>query len=77
MDNVPKISLRAARVNANKTVKEVAEYLGLAEKTIQNYEKGATTPDWNTAKKMEILYNYPLDYIFLPDSSLKAKQPNT
>lgn len=62
----PKISLEAARVNAHFTQKDAAKALGISVATLQNYESGKTTPDWNLVRRIEKLYEYPIDYIFLP-----------
>ena len=63
---IPKISLEAARVNARFTQKDAAKALGISVATLRNYESGKTTPDWNLVRRIEKLYNYPVDYIFLP-----------
>ena len=63
---IPKISLEAARVNARFTQKDAAKALGISEATLRNYESGKTTPDWNLVRRIEKLYKYPVDYIFLP-----------
>lgn len=63
---VPKITLEAARVNAHFTQKEAAKALKISVATLQNYESGRTTPDWSIVRKIEELYQYPIDYIFLP-----------
>lgn len=42
MVDSPKITLRAARVNAELTQKELAEKLGKSENTIINWETGKT-----------------------------------
>lgn len=63
---VPKITLEAARVNAHLTQKEAAKALKISVATLQNYESGRTTPDWCVVRKIEELYQYPIDYIFLP-----------
>jgi transcriptional regulator with XRE-family HTH domain len=60
----PKISLKAARVNAGMTQKHAAKMLSISEATLQNYENGITIPDWQTVEKIEEIYNYPKDYIF-------------
>lgn len=39
-----KLSLKACRVNVNATVKEEAEYIGVCEDTVLNWEKGKTSP---------------------------------
>ena len=59
----PKISMAAARVNAKKTQEEVADFLGVSKTTIVNYEAGKTSPDWDTVKKLEELYEYPFDFV--------------
>ena len=61
-----KISLAAARVNAGLTQSEVASALHVGKNTIVNWEKGVTEPSITQAKKLEEIYNMPLDYIFLP-----------
>ena len=60
----PKISMKAARVNAGLTQREAAERLKITRPTLQNYEEGRTVPNWGTVKEMERLYRYPADYIF-------------
>ena len=66
-----KFTLKALRINAGLTQKEVAEKLNRSEKTIGKWEKGTTFP-----KPMEIdaiceLYNVSYDNInFLPTNSL-------
>ena len=41
-----KISIRAARVNAGFLLKEAADRLGISSKTLGNWEKGITFPNW-------------------------------
>ena len=64
-----KISLAAARVNAGLTQDDVASTLHIAKNTIVNWEKGKTEPSITQAKRLEEIYNMPLDYIFLPTKS--------
>lgn len=59
-----RISLRAARVNARLTQREAAKHLGICVATLQHYETGATTPDWETVQRITELYHIPMDYIF-------------
>jgi len=66
MHTYPKISLCAARVNAGLSQKEAAMKIGITVKTLQNYENGKTSPNWNTVRKIEKAYAFPIDYIFLP-----------
>lgn len=67
---IPKISMAAARVNAGLTQREAAEKLKLNPDTLRNYEQGKTVPSWDTVKRMEQVYGYPMDFIFLPSPSL-------
>lgn len=61
------ISLAAARVNADLTQEDVANALGISKNTVVNWEKGRTVPDMAQWRKLELLYNIPMDYIFLPN----------
>ena len=60
---MPKITLAAARVNANLTQKQVAETLGVAVSTIKNWESGKTFPKQPMIEKLCELYGIPYDYI--------------
>ena len=53
------VTLKAARVNAGLTQKKAAEMLGISEFTLINYEKGKSSPDVHTLKKIENLYGVP------------------
>lgn len=66
---VRKITLKAARVNADLSQKEAASALGINVSTLQNYESGKTVPDWSTVKLIEKVYKYPADYIFFAPPS--------
>ena len=57
------ITLKAARVNAGLTQKKAAEMLGISEFTLINYEKGKSSPDVHTLKKIENLYGVPYQRI--------------
>lgn len=39
--------------------------LGVSVATLQNYESGKTVPQWGTVQKIEAVYNFPADFIFL------------
>ena len=58
-----KISLAAARKNVNLSREKVAEIMGVAMSTLQNWENGTTFPKVNQAYKLSELYNVPLDCI--------------
>ena len=66
MNECVKISLEAARVNANMTISEVAETMHLSRNTIINWEKGRTKIPYKSLISLCELYKFPVDYIFLP-----------
>jgi len=55
--------LRACRVNAGYSQREVAQAVGVAEKTVIDWEMGYTTPKMALAQKLSELYMVPLAYI--------------
>lgn len=57
------ISLKAARVNAGLTQKEVADHVGMSKNTIASYEAYETKPDVLTAQKMAELYGVSVNNI--------------
>lgn len=61
-----RISLAAARVNANMTQDDVAKKLGVAKNTIVAWEKGESEPKVTQALALSEIYGIPLDNIFLP-----------
>ena len=71
----PKISLAAARVNAGLNQQEAAKALGVSVATLQNYESGKTVPQWGTVQKIERVYKFPADFIFL--SALSERRANS
>lgn len=72
-----KITLEAARVNAGLTQKEVAEHIGVSNKTVCSWEKGLTFPSADKIDALCDLLGLPYDRInFLPNGSLKANKEN-
>lgn len=65
----PKITLKAARVNADLSQRAAAAALGVNVATLQNYESGKTIPDWETVKLIEKVYSFPADYIIFARKS--------
>lgn len=61
-----KISLAAARVNANMTQDDVAKELHVSNKTVGNWETGRVIPNSATLYALSILYKIPKDCISLP-----------
>lgn len=70
MQTVPRISLKAARVNADLSQQEAAKRLGISKATLQNYEAGNTVPDILLSRKIEDVYGFPIDFIFLGQITL-------
>lgn len=62
---MPKITLRAARVNAGLTQREAAKKLGINYQTLAAYEKDESKATLSMIKKMCSIYGFPLEYIFL------------
>lgn len=62
---MPKITLKAARVNAGLTQKEAAKRIGISYQTLSEYEKDASKIKLVTIAKMCTLYGIPIDCIFL------------
>lgn len=60
-----RISLEAARVNANMSQKDAANAMNVNVSTIANWEKGKTSPDADKFKELCQIYGCPMDLIFL------------
>ena len=58
-----KVTLRAARVNANLSRSQAAEQMGVSPSTIKNWELGITSPDVQMLPKICALYGVPYDMI--------------
>lgn len=71
---MPKITLKAARVNAGYTQSEAAKELKVSNKTLCAWENGNSMPKADKIDALCKLYGVPYDGInFLPNSPLKAK----
>lgn len=57
------ISLKAARINAEKTQEEAGAYIGKTKATIANYENYVSKPDVETAQKLAEFYGMTVDDI--------------
>ena len=64
---MPQISLAAARVNAGLSQKDAASKIGIAAKTLGNYESGVSVPRWDTLVNMSKIYKIDIDYIHIPN----------
>lgn len=60
---MPKLTLKAARVNAGYTQQQVAKKTGYSLSTIRNWESGKTYPKQPAIEKLCNLYKVPYDYI--------------
>jgi len=66
-----KITLKAARVNANLTQTEAGVRLAVSGDTISNWEKGKSAPSATKLKEIERVYGVKYDNInFLPIDTL-------
>ena len=61
---MPKITLKAARVNANLSQSDAAEKIGVAVSTLRNWESGKTFPRQPQIEKMCEVYGVPFDVLF-------------
>lgn len=66
----PKISLAAARVNAEMLQEVAAAKLHIDVATLRSWEKGKTSPTYEKFMEICRLYRYPADFIFCGKRSL-------
>ena len=60
---MPKISIKAARVNAGLTQEEAARQLGITPNTLARYEKESDKLTLELLKKLSELYRIPADFL--------------
>ena len=66
-----KMTLKAARANADMNRAEAAKKLGVSVDTLFNWENGRTFPNVPQIKKIEEVYGVEYrDLIFCPESSV-------
>ena len=63
----PKITLKAARVNADLTQDETAERMGKSKQTIVNWENGKTPIKYVDLMKLSEIYSMPIQYLRVPE----------
>lgn len=63
------ISLKAARINAGKSVGESAKIAGVTERTLTKWEKGETYPRIDDLFKLCDFYGVPLDALSFSSNS--------
>lgn len=61
---MPKITLKAARVNAGYSQTEAAKKIGVASSTLRNWENGKTFPTQPKIEKMCEIYGISFDVLF-------------
>ena len=61
---MPKITLKAARVNAGLTQEEAAKRMHIAQSTLRNWENGNTDPKLSQFMMLCQLYGVSCDNIF-------------
>lgn len=66
-----KLSLKAARVNAGYTQKQVANIIGINYQTLGKYEKDSSNISLKILNELITLYNVDVNNIFLGVTSSK------
>ena len=61
-----RISLRAARINAELTQEQAAKLMGRNKQTIVNWESGKTEISFGDVLRLCQIYDVPVEYIRLP-----------
>ena len=64
---MPKITLKAARVNAELTLDEAAEIMGKSKQMIVNWENGKADIRYSDLLKLSEIYEMPIEYIRIPE----------
>lgn len=68
------ITLKAARITAGFTLREVGKKLNRSFQTIVKYEKDSTKIPIDLLQDLTSLYNVSMDIIFLGESTKKSVQ---
>lgn len=68
---MPRITIKAARVNAGLTQKEAAKRLNVSNKTLCNWENNISIPKADKIEAICALYNTPYDNLifFIPNNA--------
>ncbi|MDY3042653.1 helix-turn-helix domain-containing protein [Streptococcus pluranimalium] len=66
-------TLKACRVNAGYTLRQVAKKVNKNFQTISKYEKDSTNIPFELLKELSLIYQVKLDDIFLGDSTKKIE----
>lgn len=59
------LTLKAARINAGLTSKEVAKMVKIHPQTLYKYERDSSNISVSLLEKLCEIYQVPIDYIFL------------
>jgi DNA-binding XRE family transcriptional regulator len=70
MSDFPRITCKAARVNADMTIDQASKEIGVNRSTLMNYEKGKTVPDWDVVERISDVYNFPAQFILFGKQSV-------
>lgn len=60
----PKITMRAARINAGLSISEASKLIGVSDSTLRNWEDDSSSIKVSFLDKIESAYDYPINYIF-------------
>lgn len=69
-----RVSLKAARINADLLQSDVAKRLGVSKESVANWERGKTAPRSTTLVRLCQMYNVPINAIILPKKFDKNEQ---
>lgn len=58
-----KTNLQKLRISKNKSLQEVADYLGISKQTLSNYERGTREPNIATIKQLAVYYGVDLNQL--------------
>jgi len=58
-----KENLKSCRKTAKKTQKQIAEKLGISERSYQHYELGTREPNIEMLVKMAVIFDVSLDFL--------------
>ena len=72
--SMPKITLKAARVNAGMTQDEAAHALNKTKQTIVNWESGVTEIKYRDLMRLSELYSMPIEFLNIPERRDKTSQ---
>lgn len=57
------LSLKYLREQANITQAELAQKLDVTQQAVGRWERGQTSPDYETLKRLSVLFNVSVDYL--------------